>query len=56
MVLELYPDPYDCANEEITMARFLGILIEKKFSSHSNRTHTSASSKKEKSLWEGIYG
>lgn len=46
MVLELYPDPYDCANEEIAIARFLGILIEKKFSSNSNRTHTSASSKR----------
>lgn len=50
MVLELYPDPYDCANEEIAIARFLGILIEKKFSSNSNRTHTSASSKKERRL------
>ena len=49
MILELYPDPYDCANEEIIIARFLGILIEKQFSSNSNRTHTSASSKKEKS-------
>lgn len=56
MVLKLYPDPYDCANEEITVARFLGILIEKGFSSNSNRTHTSASSKKEKSPLEGIYG